>query len=129
MEPEPEPDRERRAALVEAMLSNAPYTWRAQLEAHVTAMSEEQLLVLEGIVRTGKMDLVDLGKHPRVAFVLQPMWYRANRARISMVEGDQDNLIQLSRLSGPPTKALMDAMAELVPTNANRRGDYSNVDL
>jgi hypothetical protein len=97
------------------MLSNSPDTWHAQLETHVTAMSEEELLVLEEIMRTGMMDLVDLAKHPRVAFVLQPVWYRANRARISMVEGDQDNLIQLSRLSGPPTKALMDAMAELVP--------------
>ena len=47
MEPEPEPDRERRAALVEAMLSNSPDTRHAQLETHVTAMSEEELLVLE----------------------------------------------------------------------------------
>ena len=116
MEPEPEPDRERRAALVEAMLSNAPDTWHAQLETHVTAMSEEQLLVLEGIVRTGEMDLVDLAKHPRVAFVLQPVWYRANVARYGMIEGDRGNLMQLSGLSGPPTEALMDAMAELVPT-------------
>ena len=116
MEPEPEPDRERRAALVEAMLSNAPDTRRAQLEAHVTAMSEEELLVLEGIVRTGKMDFVDLGKHPRVAFVLQPVWYRANQARIHMIEGDHDNLIKLTRLAEFSTKALMDAMAELVPT-------------
>ena len=115
MEPEREPDCDRRAALVEAMLSNSPHTRRAQLETHVGAMSEEALLVLEEIVRTGKMDLVDLAKHPRVAYVLPPVWYRANRARKTMLEGDLENLMRLSRLSGLPTEALMDAMAELVP--------------
>jgi hypothetical protein len=51
-----------------------------------------------------------------VAFVLQPVWYRANAARIHMIEGDRGNLMQLYGLSGAPTKELMDAMAELVPT-------------
>ena len=115
MEPEREPYCDRRAALVEAMLSNSPDTRRAQLETHVGAMSEEALLVLEEIVRTGKMDLVDLAKHPRVAYVLPPVWYRANKARQTMIKGDLENLMRLSRLSGPPTEALMDAMAELVP--------------
>ena len=49
MEPEREPDCDRRATLVEAMLCNSPDMWRAWLETHVADMSEQELCVLEKV--------------------------------------------------------------------------------